>query len=554
MLRGASPVRILLIGYAAVIVLSCLGSPVGMFDESIPLVQSRLIAHGLKPYVDFFSFYPPLAYYMDLAACFLLGETIVAQRLVHASLYVIVLFAAGRVLRIQFPEKPYLSAYIPMLLAIAVGPRLVLASWPATAVALLALFTYLAGPTSRPHLIGAAFLSSAALFYRINFGAYAGFAIAVCIALDWLERPRPDWRLAATFVGSLAAFTAVWSLLFYGSHLSAAIEQSILIPARAFSGLRFLPLPEDLWWMLPVVFPCAWFSIRMIVGAERFPRKAIIPLALGLAFVGVAQILRDNPRVAVVVVLGEIAAVLLLHLRVHRLQRFEFCFVLFFACSLHYFLSRADDWHAAVFVCLAPLFLPYVTVTRGSSAVLTAAAGCVILAIPAYGPAFDRVATGTNILFHGQLTKRISDFQHIVEAPALWTPLYTDNDEIQAVSYIRQRSSPSEAVFVGEDSHYSTSWNDIQAYWLLERPVSVFYYVFEPSLTPTPAIQQTMIADLQRTKTRWALVVIDEWEEPAFSTGKYPQSHLLDEFLAANFHEVRRFGSYAVLLRNGSST
>jgi hypothetical protein len=150
----------------------------------------------------------------------------------------------------------------------------------------------------------------------------------------------------------------------------------------------------------------------------------------------------------------------------------------------------------------------------------------------------------------GGITTRVSDFRHISEAPGVWTVIYPDRDELEAVRYIRERTAPSDAVFVGADSHYEASWNDVRAYWLLERPLGVFYPDFEPYLTPRPDIQEIMIADILRTNTRWALIVYDPSKDPAFSKGHYPQSHLLDEFLNAQFSQVARFGKYAILWRN----
>ena len=551
MIRGISPSRILLWTYAAVVVLACFGTPVfGGYDEAIPLVQARLVAQGLRPSVDFFSFYPPLVFYLNAAFFLIFGQTILAQRFVQAAFYIAVLVAADRLLRSKFVARRHIAAYSVLLLAVAIGPKLLLPSWVGAAISVLALFAYLFDPASTRYVAGAGLLTALALGCRVNFGAYVAFVIAADLAVDWLNTRRLNWRLAAAFLGALAASFTALCLLWYGRNIGAAIEQCLITPARQHAGLRFLDLPPTAGVALAVVFPSAWFCVRLVLGKEQFPRRAIIPLVLGLAWVLLARVLYSDPHVAYLVVLCEIASVLFLHLFVYRLERFEFCVVLFFACYVHYFLSRAADSHWEILVCVASLLFPYLVVTRGTAALLCAAAASLILTLPDFKPTTTHLRHGAKLLFAGGIPGRVSDFSHLSETPGAWTAIYPDEDELEAVRYIHVRTSPSDAVFVGVNSHYAASWNDVRAYWLLERPVGVSYAIFEPSVTPRPEIQRVMAADILRTNTRWALIVYEPSSDPAFSKGHYPQSHLLDEFLKARFSEVARFGKYAILLRN----
>jgi hypothetical protein len=51
--------------YAAVAISSSLATPVGKFDDAIPLLHGMLVQQGHTPNLDFYSFYPPLNLYLN---------------------------------------------------------------------------------------------------------------------------------------------------------------------------------------------------------------------------------------------------------------------------------------------------------------------------------------------------------------------------------------------------------------------------------------------------------------------------------------------------------
>ena len=85
---------VMICGYVAVNIVSSLAVPVGKFDESIPLVDGMLILRGYTPNLDFYSFYPPLNFYLNAALFRLLGRTIIAVRIFGAITFVGVLALA----------------------------------------------------------------------------------------------------------------------------------------------------------------------------------------------------------------------------------------------------------------------------------------------------------------------------------------------------------------------------------------------------------------------------------------------------------------------------
>ena len=67
-----------------------------------------------------------------------------------------------------------------------------------------------------------------------------------------------------------------------------------------------------------------------------------MPAAVALLLLVVALLGRTHFSVVLIVVALEIAAVILFHTFVHRLERAELSVLLFYCCVLHYFLSRGD--------------------------------------------------------------------------------------------------------------------------------------------------------------------------------------------------------------------
>ena len=52
-----------------------------------------------------------------------------------------------------------------------------------------------------------------------------------------------------------------------------------------------------------------------------------------------------------------------------------------------------------------------------------------------------------------------------------WAALYQDTDELQALRYVRARTSPSTPIFVGVPNHSRVYWSNLRIYWLSGRPI-----------------------------------------------------------------------------------
>src|SRR5262245_56589562 len=112
---------VILAGYAIAVVLFSFSKAVGYFDAAFALVHASLIRQGQTPNVDFYSFYPPLVLYLTAASFRLLGQTIIATRLLAGLLFVIVLWLSTRFFKSQFPESASLVPLTVLIMAASIG-------------------------------------------------------------------------------------------------------------------------------------------------------------------------------------------------------------------------------------------------------------------------------------------------------------------------------------------------------------------------------------------------------------------------------------------------
>jgi hypothetical protein len=89
---------------------------------------------------------------------------------------------------------------------------------------------------------------------------------------------------------------------------------------------------------------------------------------------------------------------------------------------------------------------------------------------------------------------------------------------------------------------------------LVARRNPTRYDVMQPGVVTTAGVQREMVADLDRTRTP----IVIRWLSPVASApepngaGKSSGVRILDRYIASRYREVRRFGDYAVLRREGA--
>src|SRR4030095_7858380 len=221
-------------GHAAFTALSSLAAPVGKFDAAIPLLHGALVQQGRTPNLDFYSFYPPLSLYLNAAAFSLLGQSVVAPRLVADVFFIgIVLLTAWFFSSRYRTSGPLVPAAV-LLVAASIGALVTMPPWQGFSLALAALLTYLCSQGLRQHRLwvvaGAGVLAGLAVLSRINFGGYAAAVIVLDLLLQRVrgldDGPRADSTSLlptfAAFAAPAAICVAGVALAIYGKHVGIA--------------------------------------------------------------------------------------------------------------------------------------------------------------------------------------------------------------------------------------------------------------------------------------------------------------------------------------------
>lgn len=570
--------KVLLWGYVLCAAASFFAEPVDRFDDAGVLVDAMLIQEGRTPNLDFFSYYPPLGLYLNAAAFDVLGRTVLAVRAIGVALYILLLLWAANLFRSKFPHYRPLVPVAMFFFAASIGNAITLPSWPGFAVSIVALLTYLYseyGPRDRLWGVGASgVLTGLALLYRINFGAYVAMVVGFDLLLPWCYRDRAprdrrslqvDLLRATVFVGSLALCCAAFCFWVYGRHVATAVPDLIVNGQRLILA-RFNGLPFSLGLASAVALPPLWFFVRILMGADVIPPKALIPAAVAIALLSITRVGRSHPSIVSAVAALEIASVVLLHLFVYRLQKFELSGLLLFCGLLHYYLSRADYPHwrlLPIGAALLVLFLLFSaqgptesgrgSISKGSAFAVLITATFVCLASIDIRPLAGQIPNGVRLLASVVLHSHRTDADRVLggtEPQSAWLSVYPDEDELQALRYLRARTSSADAIFVGLPDHsridpnYS---NDLRIYWLAGRKIGVRTFQLEPGMATEAWGQRELMADLEQNNVKWVVIESISWLEYPLDPHPRIGSKLLDQYIATHYRREATFGSYSIL-------
>lgn len=562
--------------YAILAALSSLAVWVDEFDGPIPLIHGMLIQQGRTPNLDFYSFYPPLGLYVDAALFSLLGRTVLAPRLFAGALFLLLLPLVTKLFRSRFPRFRSLVPVAVLLFAFSIGNALKLPSWPGFAVAMAALLTYLNSQRGEGNSLWmvsvAGVLTGFAVLYRINFGACVVMVVAFDLVVPWLwRRGGESWDLfrlkgdawtAAAFLGPLAVCSAGFCFWIYGRHTVEAVVNLVVTAQRLMNLRGFIELPFSLWIGCAVALPAGWFFLRILVGSDTIPVKAFIPAAFAIALVSAAVVGRTHFAIVLIVTALAIVSVVFLQVLVYQLERSEFCLLLFFCGLVHYYLSRAEWFHWRVLPIGAALLLPFLVFSgaeaerfsspsKGTATAVLLAACFVCLVSDDIRPTATYVPKGLPLLADLVRHPHLSDTDRmlgLVAPRAAWSAPYTDENELRALRYLRAKTTSADAIFVGVPDHSRIYMNDLRFYWLAGRPIGVRTFQLEARIASEPQVQQGIIADLEQRNVKWVIIDAEPWvPDPTFVQQHYVGSKMLDEFIANNYREEARFGSYAVL-------
>ena len=542
-------------GYAAFVILSLFGTPVGEFDDAIPLVGGMLVKQGLTPGPDFYTVYPPLGLYVDAFLFGLFGRTVVATRAFDAALYVALLFLASRFFRRRLPHASPLVPLATLLFVTGIGSAVTAPSWPGFVISLAGLFVYLSprDPQKNPLFAVAASgtLTGISFLYRANFAGYVAAAVVIGLLL------RRNFKEIGAFALPILVCSAVFYPVVYGTD-ALVIVPRIFAAAAGAIAVHFITLEFSHRLVFALMFPPLWFCFRIWRDGNARSVKLLVAAGIAIALPVVALAGGTYTSIPYLLVSAEVASVILFHLFARRLDQFELALLLFYCCNLHYYLSRADLGHFAFIPIALAMLLPFAwfnpwpnpTFRRWAALVLPGIAFLLIVETAVTQPEISKARIGAHILAGARHNAGKSDTELVVDsAPApAWAALYPDENELQAIRYLRDRTSSSDPIFVGYRDHSRIFLNDLRFYWLANRPVAVRTFELESGHATEAAVQREIIEDLQRRHVSWLVLdmSLQYFGDPGFEPAADAGSELLDAYIGQNFQPVARFGRYGI--------
>jgi hypothetical protein len=499
-------------------------------DEGLMLQAAARIAGGQTPYSDFWWFYPPGQPYLLGLLHDVFGPSLLAWRVVRVlanAAVVVLVYALGRR---AAPRAPSLvaAAVAAGAMAFPSGPH----PFPiALACALGALLAI-----ERPALAGV--LIGVCGVWRIEFAAYAGLAVVVAYLLrDRALRRR--LRACATFAGcALGVALVLYAPVVLSAGLGDSWRLLVDYPLTDFTDYQSLPFPLNYNGPLNTSGVGGFFSDSS---------EAILHFYLPL-----------------VLVIGLVGAVLALAVGWTRERWWQAAAGVFAVGMTHYMLVRPDIFHTAPLTVMVAVLGAWAVgaqlAARGShgdgsrpragggwSRVRRAAvpAGAVLAALAiAYS-----LAEGADRFVHG-----VADDTVALDLPAADGVRVPRSQAVpleQAVRYVDSRVPPGRPIYVtGRRSDLVTSGHPL-LYVLADRPNVSRYDIAAPGVVTSAPVQREIVRDLQRAGQ--PLVV--RWVDPLTAApepnraGKSSGAHELDDYLASEYRQTRRFGDFVMLER-----
>jgi hypothetical protein len=508
-------------------------TPFFIYDEGFAVFNATQILNGKIPYRDFWSVYPPAQSY-TLAAIFkIFGSSLLAARIYDTLVrFIIVLGIFQAAKKMSSRSLAWIASLMSALLLGLVG-FYAYAVYPALAWSVWALWSALKySVTGQRHwLILAGILAGAGGFYRWDIGLYTVVSLSGVVFFYQFFRINSGrstrWKAGRTglkYAASILAGCGASSLVLYGlvslqSGLRAMWEQVVLFPTTHLLDVRWLRYPALYSPDLLSLSAYGDFYSRQNRWLHFFLPLAIFTVAwLYYAYALIKKRISLGP-----IHFGTMAAALLGSLLfVQALSRYDFIHVL--------------------------------------PSLLAAALVAVGLASQAFRPQASRVLQislvvllpGIIVVYFVSVFSMYSRNLDSFPPDGCYSRLkrascvYTDENQLQAVAYVRAHTREGEAIYVGNLRHDCVFFNDVGFYFLADRPSATRYSTLHPGMVTTLPVQQEIVNELETAQVAlMVLVNIGNSGEPnrsSLSSGIV----FLDDYIRVHYLRIAQFGEYQV--------
>ncbi len=523
--------------------LTAISAIVGPYDEGIPVYGAERILNGDVPYRDFWTIYAPGQFYAVAGWFKLLGSSVLAERLYDTLIRALVSTSVFLIALRLAPIGWGLVAWLVVAVWLKYLGYYAYPNFPALLFALASLYLLLGFfHTNRPkmRLFFAGALAGLAGLFRQDTGFYLllsellvvfPFAFFHLIPQNGGER-RPK-RFAQLVPFALAYFFGVaLPVLPAGIYFLSVVPAKelvydlIVFPLKIFPAVRDIPFPSP----LPDISALTRGEVTFFAYLVRLSERWIFYfslLALGAVFAFFAFGKHRPPRS------GKES-------RPAPIWSWQVgLFLVFGLLSLNNARVRSDLAH------ILPSFV--------SAALLSAALGLKLFTAAKVQKGFF---LGASVLTAGLLLVYPFYLWQLPEMEEKYRPLMlTHNlerargvgvnpDKAAAINYLWRVCFPWERIFVGNNRHDLIYVNDIMFYFLSGLPSATKYHELFPGSATSLAVQSEVVEELKRNNVRH-IVLVSGFRGPGVTNEPVPV-RFLDEFIARNYQQVKKFGDWSV--------
>lgn len=579
--------RLFAIAFLTVIIVASLMQwilfPTEILSGSIQLVNASLINQGLTIHQDFWSKETPLVFYLNSWAFQILGESVVAAKLASICIYLLMVVSFY-----CYYQKFKSHSRTTIILCTLISSYFTLfclihTKWVAYAFSGLAFIIYLiscqySAKKSNLILIGAGIVTGFALLSKLNCGAYIFCAIILGLLNDLLFN-RAKRFVLKLFLFCLPVFLCITLYLFYHyNHLSEVFEQIILFPGRDLGEYRIISLAhreesfvslldEFLLIYLNLTFPLIWFHLQLVTLNKKLRPIAFVPLYIAVGILPLCLIAEFQsphllPKLFILPFIGIIACQLL----TQSLATPQLAAIGGYSLFLHYYLSRSDNSHYVplLFFVIVLLFSELLNrnnynFPRKYFYLFLISLIYIIFSVPwniisSNFLDFQKITNSRKVFELRNTLLAYGDSNYLMSASLpLSEPeadIYQDQDELDALQFVHQRTNRDDYVYVGVTDHSQVYVSNIKPYWELGRRIGVKNYALEPGFTTEKPIQEEMISQLKTNNVEWIILWQQPEAEPDFKHKNYTGSLLLDKYIRQQYSLVKKIGDYEVYHKN----
>jgi hypothetical protein len=515
---------LLMVGISATI--RHLHEPINFYDEGLILTDANMILMGKVPYRDFYSNYPPGIFLVVAGIWKLIGISVHSERILGITIRLGIAIAGGLLAativrrRFSFLTAGLISLWMSVLPVIAF-------TWLASLFAALICVLLLDGALKKGSPPGLAMAAGVALgtvsYFRHDLFVYLSLsltALLVCAAAMSTEirLNRELWR--SILVVALAATVTVavfWIPILVLAGPSRVAHDLYFDQVRYVVPGRRMPFPHLLVLSRSYVLVLSRYVVRL-------------PVVLAGLFEGSVALTLLGPLLAVVVWAG---------CRQNRTPA-----AIAGALSLAVMpqmLTRTDIYHSLYAVTPALVFATALVSLAARKVWLIpfALAGTVLLFLP-----------GSTQLRSSRLGPPA--YPQISRASDVADDVAASRSEVLAL--VERMTRPGEAIFIGAAQHRQVYVNEMDLYFLADRPGATRYMQFDPNVTNREDVQREMIGQLEKQRVQIAILSSRYASSGEINDSQELGSDLLDQYLRAHFSVRQGSGPYTVLVRNSGIT